>query len=105
MTLDQFAEGLESLGLPMAYREFSEGEVPVAPYFIYYALETEILYADGIVYDQRDNLCLELYCDAKDPELEKKIETWLTQNELAYRKEEAYIETEKYIEIIYYTNV
>ena len=105
MTLKMFFEGIKSLGLPIAYRSFAENKVPVAPFFVYYEGGSDILFADGQTYCMFGNTVLELYCDKKDTELEAAVESWLNENELAYRKEEFYIETEKYIEIVYYVGL
>ena len=102
MTIDDFYKGIKSLGLPIAYRSFSENEVPNAPYFVYYEGNPDVLFADGRTYCLFGNTVLELYCDKKDCELEKEVEAWLDENELAFKKDEFYIETEGYIEIVYY---
>ena len=53
-------------------------------------------------YKQNSNdIDIELYCEKKEPALEKKIADFLTENKVYYEKQETYIETEKIIQITF----
>lgn len=66
---------------------------------------TDNFSADGVVYQAIDELNIELYSEEKDPEAEKKIADWLTENGLFFEKQEYYIESEKMIQVIFETEV
>lgn len=105
MTTQEIYEGLKSLGYPVAYSHFAEGDVPDLPYIVYYFPGTDNFSADGIVYHQITELDIELYTVKKDLEAEEKIEKWLTGNELFYEKSEYYIESERMLQVIFETEV
>ena len=50
MTAQEINKGLKSLGYPVAYSHFAEGNVPVPPYITYYFPGTDNFSADGVVY-------------------------------------------------------
>lgn len=66
---------------------------------------TDNFSADGVVYQEIDELNIELYSEEKDLEAEKKIADWLTENGLFFEKQEYYIESEKMIQVIFETEV
>lgn len=101
MTAKEIYAGLKGLGYPVAYRQFQEGNVPTAPYIVWYVDSSDNFAADGIVYEKTYNVYIELYADKKDFEAESKIEQWLTDNEIYYDYDELFIESEKYIETLY----
>ena len=105
MTTQEIYEGLKSLGYPVAYSHFAEGDVPDLPYIVYYFPGTDNFSADGIVYHQVTELNIELYTVKKDLEAEKKIGNWMTENELFYEKSEYYIESERMLQVIFETEV
>lgn len=105
MRAQEINAGLKSLGYPVAYSHFAEGNVPTPPYITYYFPGTDNFSADGIVYVPIDELDIELYSVEKDLEAEKKIADWLTQNGLFYEKLEYYIESEKMIQVIFETEI
>ena len=72
---------------------------------IYLFPGTDNFSADGVVYQAIDELNIELYSEEKDPEAEKKIADWLTENGLFFEKQEYYIESEKMIQVIFETEV
>lgn len=80
---------------------FPEGKVPTAPFIVFYQINSENFGADGGVYHKDNNWAIEMYCDSKTPELEEKIETILDDLKTFWEKEEVWIESEKYIEVIY----
>lgn len=105
MTAEEIYKGLKSLGYPVAYSHFAEGDVPKPPYIVYLFSGTNNFSADGVVYLEIAEVDIELYTNKKDLEAEKKIADWLTAHELFYEKEEYYIESEKMIQVIFETEV
>ena len=105
MTAKEMYSGLKNLGYPVAYRTFEEGEVPKAPFIVWYVDGTDNFAADGIVYEKICSVYIELYTDKKDFEAEERIEKWLTDNGIYYDYDETYIESEKYIETLYMCQV
>lgn len=105
MTTQELYAGLISLGYPVAYSHFSEGNVPKPPFITYYYPGTDNFSADGIVYQEINEVDIELYSKEKDLEAEKKIVDWLTRNGLFYEKLEYYIESEKMIQVIFETEI
>lgn len=101
MTIQELYSGLSSIGYPVAYRRFAEGDVPDPPYITYYYPGTDNFSADGIVYCPINEIDVELYDVKKNTEAEQKIEDFLTENEIFYEKQEYDIESEKMIQVIY----
>lgn len=101
MNAKEIYEGLKSLGYPVAYSHFSEGDVPDPPYIVYFYEGTNNFFADGVTYLEINEANIELYSRQKDPEAEKKISDWLNENEIPYEKQEFYIESEKMIQVIF----
>lgn len=92
---------LEKLGIPFAYDHFSEGEAPDPPFICFRYPSSDNFAADGTVYFDIDVVDIELYTDKKDPEIEKKIQSFLTEEGIVYEKEEVWIESEKLYEVVY----
>ena len=92
---------LIEMGYPVAYSHFGEGEVPEAPFIVYYFPETSNFAADGKVYMEISKMIVELYTDKKDLDAEKKVEDWFQKNDLFYDKTESYIESEKWIQVVF----
>lgn len=105
MTTQEIYEGLKSLGYPVAYSHFAEGNVPAPPFITYYYPGTDNFSADGIVYVPINEVDIELYSNTKNLDAERKIEDWLTMNGLFYEKLEYYIESEKMIQVIFETEI
>lgn len=101
MTTREIYEGLKSLGFPVAYSHFAEGDVPKTPFITYHFPGTDNFSADGIVYQEINELDIELYSNKKDLEAENAIADWLMSKGLFYEKQEYYIESEKWIQVIY----
>lgn len=58
-----------------------------------------------MVYAEFSNLCIELYTDEKDPELEDRVEAVLNAHELFWNKSEVWIESERLYEVLYQMTV
>lgn len=101
MTLEKLITGIREMGLDVAYGRFAEGDVPKFPYVIIQGAGSSPFIADGIVYHESEDMTLELYCEKKDPVIEKRMSDFLTDNELLYEKDEIFDEKEKLILIKY----
>ena len=101
MTYDEIASMIESTGLNNAYYQYPEGEAPDLPYILFYYPERDDFQADNKNYAKIPQLNIELYTKEKDFEKEDLIEALLDANDLAYDKEEQYIESEKMYEVLY----
>ena len=101
MTYADIVSMLESIGLPLAYHHFEEGESPEPPFLIFYFPSTDNFGADDKVYQKAQALNIELYTDAKDPGLEERVESTLDANEIFWNKDESWIASEKMYEVIY----
>lgn len=105
MTLKEIYDGLKSLGYPVTYSHFAEGDVPEAPFITYYTPGSDNYSADGIVYHEINEVNIELYSDQKDLIAEQKIKNFLTENGLFFETSEDYIESERYIEVIFEVSI
>jgi hypothetical protein len=99
MTQAELYQKLKSLGLPIAYGEFSE---PIAPPFITYqfAYSGDIM-ADNQNYADAGFYQVELYTAKKDLAMESLIENKLKELCLPYSKIEAWLDSENLRQIIY----
>ena len=100
MTLAELFTALKTLGLPVAYAEFTQ---PTAPPFICYQFtySGDNLVADNANVIDVDNIDIELYTVTKDLAREKLVEDKLKELELPYRKVETLIESENLRQVIY----
>ena len=88
MILKDLVSGLKKMGFPVAYSHYAEGDVPKSPYIVIQGMGSNNFSADGIVYHEIEDTNIELYCDKKDQETEKKISDFLTENKIYYEKTE-----------------
>jgi hypothetical protein len=96
---------IKSIGFPVAYHNFSEGQEPSKPYIVYLYPRSNNFAADGLVYQSINQLDIELYTDKKNPTVEKAVEAVLKEHGFFYEKNESYLETEKMFEVLYETEV
>lgn len=101
MTKERLEEMLTETGIPFAYHHFTEENAVDPPFIVYLNDESSNFYADGIVYAVIDGVNIELYIDEKDHDLEKRIENIFANYNVAWEKEEVYIETEQMYEVLY----
>ena len=92
---------LNSIGIPFAYDHFAEGESPEPPFACYLLPQSNHFAADGMVYFKASGVKIELYTDAKDPSVEKKLEDALDKRRIFYNKSETWIASEKLYEVLY----
>lgn len=101
ITKERLEEMLAETGIPFAYHHFTEESAVDPPFIVYLNDESSNFYADGIVYAVIDVVNIELYTDEKDHDLEKRIENIFANYNVAWEKEEVYIETEQMYEVLY----
>lgn len=99
MTQAELFQALKTLGMPVAYGEFTQ---PTAPPFIVY----QHAYSTGLMADNKNildvgNFQVELYTKYKDPAKEKLVQDKLQEIELPYTKREFFIESENLRQVIY----
>ena len=97
----EIMEELAEAGIPSAYDHFAEGESPAPPFITYLIPGADNFAADGKAYFKVDEVHVELYTDAKDPDLEDQVEDVLDRHEVYYSKSEVWIESEKLYEVMY----
>lgn len=101
MTAHEVFQMLKTIGLPVAYHHFEEGQSPDLPFLVYLYPESNNFSADGIVYQAVNRLDIELYTEKKEPDIEGKVEAVLTEHGFYFEKTESYIETERMFEVLY----
>lgn len=99
--MDKLLEIMAGIDIPSAYDHFAEGESPSPPFITYLLPGSDNFSADGQVYFKIDEAHIELYTDAKDPEVEQSVEAVLDQHGVFYEKTEVWIESELLYEVLY----
>ena len=105
MTYDEVVVMLKEIGLPLAYDHFAEGESPDPPFLIFLYPRSDNFVADGKVYQKINELHCELYIDAKQPDVEERVEAVLDSHGIVYDKTEVWIPDEKLYEVLYTTEL
>lgn len=101
MTEVEIAQMIKSIGYPVAYHHFAEGQEPSKPYIVYLYPGSNNFSADGIVYQSANQIDIELYTENKNLAAEKAVEAVLKEHGFFYEKTESYLETEKMFEVLY----
>ena len=99
MTQADLFAALKSLGLPVAYGEFTQSTSP--PFITYQFYNNDDLFADNQNYVAVDNFQVELYTTKKDLAKEKLVQDKLKELNLPYSKSETYLESEKMRQVVY----
>ena len=105
MTKERIEEILAETGISFAYHHFTEENAVDPPFIVYLNDESSNFYADGVVYAVISSINIELHTDEKDHKLEEKIENIFKEYNVAWEKEEIYIESEQMYEILYQMEV
>ena len=102
-SLNKFAGELESaIGLPVAYRQWEENNVPDLPYLIYYETGKNPFYADNRTHYFSYVISVELYTENKDPKIEALLEAFFyAQNITVSNVEEMFWDDEHLHEVLY----
>lgn len=77
---------LKKSNLPVAYDHFSDNKNMEPPFIVYREQEPNNFKADNKVYSFFSSYEIELVTSKKDVELENKISTLLTENDIPYDK-------------------
>ena len=96
---------IEEIGIPYAYYQFTEKTAQPPPFACFYFPGINDLYADNINYQRIAQLNLEIYTNAKDFELEEKVEEILKAHDLAYTKNETFLDSEWLNQTLYQMEV
>lgn len=99
MTLQEFRNILDTTGIPVAYRQFSETDVPDLPILVYMEAYSNNFSADGTVYHKTSHVQVDLYTKNKDIESEDRVENALSS--FFWEKEEEYLDDERCYRITY----
>lgn len=105
MTYKQVDDMVAEIGVPYSYYQFPQGTAQSCPFVCFFFTGSEDLAADNVNYAAIRPLTIELYTDEKDFAMEAAVEAVLTAHELAFTREEAYIDTEKMNMVSYSTTV
>ncbi|MFE1630745.1 hypothetical protein ACFLFF_28790 [Brevibacillus reuszeri] len=100
---DLFQE-LKSLGLPVAYGQFTstlKNPAPPPPFITYQFSYSNDLIADNQNYVGIENFQIELYTVKKEPVTEKLVQDKFKELRLTFSKVEAWLDDEKLFQIIY----
>lgn len=92
VTLKDFVKILDSTGLPVAERCFTEDDAPGLPFICYLTEGSNNFGADGIVYYSAMKVSVELYTKRKDESIEAMVENALAS--FYWEKSEEYIDDE-----------
>lgn len=105
MSPSEIKSMVEELGIPSAYYEFADNTELAPPFVCYFFTSSNDLSADNINYCRIERLNIELYTDAKDFALEKRLEQILTDHEVFFAKEETNLDSERMHETIYTSDI
>ena len=99
--MDKLLDIMADIDIPSAYDHFAEGESPTPPFITFLLPGSDNFSADGKVYFKVTEAHIELYTDAKDPEVEGRLEDVLDRHGVFYEKTEVGIESELLYEVLY----
>lgn len=105
MTFKTLFKELKSIGLPVAYSHFSEGDVPTLPYVVYLDDGSNNDFADDKVNKKIKKIKVELYSQKKDLASELKIENKLDLMGITYEDDEEFIKEENMFMKTYYFEI
>ena len=101
MTYQEIMNMMTEIDLPFAYHHFAEGESPEPPFAVFLFPSSDNFGADNKVWKKINTLHIELYTDAKAPDIEAQVEAVLDAHELFYDKTEVWIDSERLYEVLY----
>ena len=101
MNLEDLSNELETIGVPVTYRQFEKDHAPDPPFIIFYDGEKIGFSADNIDYFTRLEVFIELYTDYKDEKLEEKIEKIFRSQNIRFESEAMYWDEERMHEVLY----
>lgn len=80
MELSEIKAKLDTLGIPVAYLCFKKPQT--LPYCVYYESGTDIQGADNYNLYRDVTINIELYCERKQPQLERQLENLFRDREI-----------------------
>lgn len=101
MTHKQFKTMLDGMQIPTAWYQFPEATAKAPPFICFFSTGRDDMIADDMNYSPIERMVVELYTDAKDFDLEDRLEAILTAGGFVYTKEEEYLDEEHMHETIY----
>ncbi|RJQ25527.1 MAG: hypothetical protein C4589_11025 [Peptococcaceae bacterium] len=99
MTQAELYTALKSLGMPVAYGEFTTPQIP--PFITYQFAYSDDMMADNQNYLEVGNFQVELYTDKKDSVTETSVQNKLKELRMPYSKIEVWLDEENLRQIIY----
>lgn len=99
MTLTELAQGLLTLGYPVAYSHFLTTQTP--PFICYLVVDSDTFSADNKPIHEATNVDIELYVKNKSLSIENQIKKLLTDNELSWTYTEVFVEDEGVFQCIF----
>lgn len=101
-SLAELHKELETIGLPVAHRQWEEGAVPPLPYIIYYESGKKAFHADNKPYFVIKTISVELYTENKDEETEALLEAFFYAHDISLTNiEEEFWDDEHLHEVLY----
>lgn len=101
MSLEDFYVLLQSVGIPVAYRNWEDKKKPKLPYIIYSVEEKENFAADNSVYFTQKKMNVTIHTNLKNIPLENKLESLFNSSKFEWDAFERYNEEEKMYEVFY----
>lgn len=103
MSLEDLFTILNSTGLPVTYRSWSDDDTerPELPFLTYQVAYTNNFFADSVTYAVVNHIDISLYTAFKDVGSEEALEDVLFENEIPWNKTETYLDEEHCYQIIY----
>lgn len=98
-TLAELAEGLETLGYPVAYSHFNDSQKP--PFICYLVKKSNPFSADDTVLVEEIDVDIELYVKEKDVKVEKRLKEMLKANGLIWEYLEGFIPSEGVFQCVF----
>jgi hypothetical protein len=99
MTQAELIQALKSLGMPVAYSEFTSPQTP--PFICCQHVYSRDIMADNQNYVEVGFYQIELYTSKKDPAVEKLVQDKLKELKLPYSKIETWLDDDKVFQVIY----
>lgn len=102
MTEEQIKNMLDETDLPVSY---DHGDIGTKVPYITYKTNTNNIFADNSVYEEKLQLSIWLYSSFRDRKNEKKLEEILNKNNIAWNRDTTYDSGSKVYISIYETEV
>ncbi|MCM1133577.1 MAG: hypothetical protein NC340_08920 [Ruminococcus flavefaciens] len=98
MELKEIKEKLDTLGIPVAYLQFTKPQK--LPFVVYFEAGGEVTGADNLNLYRRKDIVIELYTAKKDVRLERKLERLFPDTELE-KSVDTWLKDEKMFMVAY----